>query len=79
MVFKPYESVESSVLEKGALETVLKEREVSARGVWPLSPALIGTILETRTAVGKGLLTRHFRTYALTVFLNSRSCIYTLM
>lgn len=38
MVFKPRESVESSVLEKGALETqVLKEREDLACEVGPLS------------------------------------------
>lgn len=37
--------VESSVLEKSASETVLKEREVLACGVGPLRPAFIGTLL----------------------------------
>lgn len=66
-----------SVRERCFQNYVLEGRELRARAVGPLIPALIRTVLEMRTAIGKGLLTHQFRTYALTCFWNSCSCIYT--
>lgn len=66
-----------SVRERCFQNCVLEGRELRARAVGPLIPALIRTVLEKRTAIGKGLLTHQFRTYALTCFWNSCSCIYT--
>lgn len=65
-----------SIRERCFQNYVLEGRELLACAVGPLIPALIRTLVEMRTAIGK--LTRHFRTYALTCFINSCSCIYTL-
>lgn len=65
-----------SVRERCFQNYVLEERELLACAVGPLIPAFIRTLLEMRTAIGK--LAHHFRTCALTCFINSCSCIYTL-
>lgn len=56
-------SVESSVLEKGALEAMFWSRGGEC---WHVGLGL--SVLEMRTAVGKGLLTHHYRAHALTCF-----------